>query len=107
MVMAIRCERVDSTVFSVELVNKRADGPAAKRFLPTGGSGNPPSDGAVPELTTIGPIGEAMVPQLAVREGAVFVRSITVVDDSIIARFSALITVPGPVIGNCGPLSSL
>ena len=54
----------------------------------------------------MGPIGEAIVPQSAVREGA-FVRSITPEDESVIARFSALITVPEPVIGNCGPLSSL
>ena len=55
----------------------------------------------------MGPIGEAMVPQSAVREGAAFVGSITLVDDSIIAWFSALIRVPEPVIGDCGPLSSL
>ena len=55
----------------------------------------------------MGPIGEAMVPQSAAREGAAFVRSITLVDDSIIAPFSALITVPEAVIGNCGPLSYL
>ena len=53
------------------------------------------------------PIGEAIVPQSAVRVGAAFVRSITLVVDSIIARFSALITFPEPVIGSCGPLSSL
>ena len=55
----------------------------------------------------MGPIGEAIVPQSAVREGAAFVRSITPVDESVIARFSALITVPEPVIGNCGPLIAL
>ena len=55
----------------------------------------------------MGSIYEAIVPQLAVREGAAFVRSITLVDDSIIARFSALRMVPGPVIGNGGRLSSL
>ena len=55
----------------------------------------------------MGPVGEAILPQSAVREGAAFVRSITLVDDSIIARFSALITVPEPVIGSCAPLSSL
>ena len=55
----------------------------------------------------MGPIGEAIVPQSAVREGAAFVRSITLVDESITARFSALITVPVPGIGDCGPLSSL
>ena len=55
----------------------------------------------------MGPIGEAIIPQSAVREGAAFVRSITPVDESIIARFSALITVPQPVIGNCGPFIAL
>ena len=82
-------------------------GPAVNRFLLTWGSGNPPSDGGVPESTTIEPIGEAIVPQSAVREGAALVRSITLVDGSIIARFSALIM--GSVLGkgNCGPLSSL
>ena len=55
----------------------------------------------------MGPIGEAIVPQLAVRKGAAFVASITPVDESVIARFSALITVPEPVIGNCGPLMPL
>ena len=55
----------------------------------------------------MGPIGEAIVPESGLCEGAAFVRSITLVDDSVIARFSALITVPEPVIGNCGPLSSL
>ena len=55
----------------------------------------------------MGPIGEAILPQSAVHEGAAFVRSITTVDESIIARFSALITVPEPVIGNCGPLIAL
>ena len=53
------------------------------------------------------PVGEAIVPQPAVREGAAFVRSITRIDESIIARFSALITVAEPVIGNWGPLISL
>ena len=55
----------------------------------------------------MGPIGEAIVPQLAVREDAVFVRSITLADDSIIARFSALTTVQEPVMGNCVRPSSL
>ena len=55
----------------------------------------------------MGPIGEAIVPKSAVREGAAFVRSITRVDESIIAQFSSLITVPKLVIGNCGPLISL
>ena len=55
----------------------------------------------------MGPIGETIVPQSAVREGAAFVRSITLVDGSIIARFSALITVLVPGPGNCGPLNSL
>ena len=82
-------------------------GPAANTFFLTRGSGNPPSYGGVPESTTMGPIGEAIVPQSAVREGAAFVRSITLVDDAIIARFSALITVPEPVIGSYGPPSSL
>ena len=67
-------------------------GRAANRFFLTWGSGNPRSDGAVPESTTMGPMGEAIVPLLAVREGAAFVRSITLVDGSIIAQFSALIT---------------
>ena len=55
----------------------------------------------------MGPTGEAIVPQSAVREGAAFVRSITPVDESITARFSALVTVPEPIIGNCGPLIAL
>ena len=55
----------------------------------------------------MGPIGEAIVPQSAVREDAALVRSITLVDFSIIARFSALITVSVSGKGNCGPLSSL
>ena len=82
-------------------------GPAANRFFLTWGSGNPPSDGGVSELTTMGPIGEAIVPQSAVHERAAFVRLITLVNCSTIARFWALITVPVPVIGNGGPLSSL
>ena len=60
-------------------------GPAADRFLLTQGSGNPPSDGGVPESTTMGPIGEAIVHQSAVRQGAAFVHLITLVDGSIIA----------------------
>ena len=55
----------------------------------------------------MGPIGEDIVPQSAVRVGAAFVRSITPVNESIIARFSALITVYEPAIGNCGPLIAL
>ena len=42
----------------------------------------------------MGFIGEAIVPQSAVREGAALVRSIISVDESIVARFSALITRP-------------
>ena len=82
-------------------------GPVANRFFLTWGSGNPPSDRGASEWTTMGPIEEAIVPQSAVREGAAFVRSITLADDSINARFSALINVPVPGKGNCGPLSSL
>ena len=55
----------------------------------------------------MGPIGEAIVPHSAVRKAAAFIRSFTLVDDRVIARFSALVTVPQPVIGNCGALSSL
>ena len=105
MAMRIRCERDDSTSFSIDLVNNRADAPCL--FFLTCGSGNPPRDREVPESTTMGPIGEAIASQSAVREGAAFVCSITPVDESIIARFSALITVPEPVIGNCGPLIPL
>ena len=82
-------------------------GPAANRFFPTWGSAYPPSGGGVAESTTMGPIGDATVPQLAVPEGAAFVRSIALVDGSIIAQFSALITVLVPGKGNCCPLSSL
>ena len=101
------CEGVDSTVLGVELVTIGLTGPAANRFFLTRGSGNTPSNRRVPESTTKGPIGEAIVPKWAVRDGASFVRSITLVDDSVIAQFAALITVPEPVVGNCGPLSSL
>ena len=38
-------------------------------------------------MTTMGPIGEAIVLQSAVREDAAFARSITRVDRLIIARF--------------------
>ena len=76
-------------------------GPAANRFFLTWGSGNPPSEGGVPESTTMGPVGGAIVSQSAVREGAAFVRSITLVDGSIVARFWALITVFVPGKGNC------
>ena len=82
-------------------------GPAANRFFLTWGSGNPPNDGGVSESTTMAPIGEAIVPQSAVRESVAFVRSITLVDGSIIARVLALIAVPVPRKGKCGPLSSL
>ena len=82
-------------------------GPAANRFFLTWGSGNPPSDGGVTESTTMGHIGEAIVPESAVHERAALVRSITLVDGSIIARFPVLITVPVPRIGDCGALSSL
>ena len=82
-------------------------GPAANRFFLICGYANPPSDGGVSESTRMGPIGEAIVPQSAVRQGAAFVRSITLVDGSIIARFSALTAVPVPGKGNCGPLSPL
>ena len=44
----------------------------------------------------MGPIGEAIVPQWAVREGAAVVRLITPVDESIISHFWALITVIEP-----------
>ena len=83
------------SVFGVELVNNRADGPCRKQVL-TWSSGNPPNNGGMSELTTMGPMGEAIVPQLAVREDAEFVRSITLVDGLIIARFSVLITVLVP-----------
>ena len=33
MAMGIRCERDDSTVFSVELVNNRSDGPCRKQVF--------------------------------------------------------------------------
>ena len=82
-------------------------GPAANRFFLNWGSGNAPSDGGVPESTTMAAVGEAIVLKSAVREGAAFVRSITQVDGPIIARFSALITVLVPGKGNCGPLRSL
>ena len=55
----------------------------------------------------MGPIGEAIVPGSGVRKGAAFVSPITPVVEWIIAGFSALITVPEPVIGNCGPLIAL
>ena len=42
MTMGIRCERADSTVFGVELVNNRADGPWRKQFLPDLGPWQPP-----------------------------------------------------------------
>ena len=60
-------------------------GPAANRFFLTWGSGNPPNDGGVSESTTMGPMGDDIVSQSAVREGAAFVHSITLVDGSIIA----------------------
>ena len=82
-------------------------GPAANRFFLTWGSGNPPSDGGVPESTPMGPVGEAIVPQSAVREGAALVRSMILVGGSIIAESSVLKTVPVPRTGDCGPLSSL
>ena len=107
MAMGIRCERTDSTVFSVELVNNRADGPCRKQVFSDLRLWLFPSNEGVPESTTMGPIGEAIVPKSAVRKDAAFVRSITTVDESIIARFSALIMVPEPVIGNCGPLIAL
>ena len=56
---------------------------------------------------TMGPTGEAIVPQLAGREAAAFVGSITLVNDSIIARFLAVMMVPVPEKGSYGPLSSL
>ena len=107
MAIVMRCERDDSTVFSVELVNNTADGPWRKQVFSDLRLWQPPSEGGVPESTSMGPIGEAIVPQSAVREGAVFLRSITTVDESIIARFSALITVPEPVKGNGGRLIAL
>ena len=60
-------------------------GHAANRFSLTRGSDNPHSDGGVTEWTTMGYIGEVIVPQSAVREVAAFVGSITLVDGSIIA----------------------
>ena len=107
MAMGIGCRRADSTVFHVEWSTIGFMGPATNRFFLTWGSGNPPSDRQVSESTTMGPIGEVIVPQSAVRQGAVFVRSLLLVDGYIIARFSGLITVPVPGRGNCGPLSSL
>ena len=80
MAMGIRCRRAYWTIFGVELVNTRADGPCLRW-----GSGNPPSEGGVSESTTMGPVGEAIVPQSAGGEGAAFVRSITLVDGSMIA----------------------
>ena len=71
-------------------------GPAANMFFWTWGCGNPPNDGGVSESTTMGPMGEAIVPQWATREGAAFVPSITPIDGSIIARFLVLMTVPVP-----------
>ena len=53
------------------------------------------------------PIDEAIVPQSAVREGSAFVRSINPVDESLTARFSALVTVLEPIIGDCGALIAL
>ena len=85
MTMGIRCERANSTVFGVELVNNRADGPCRKQIPPDRGSGNFPSDGGVSESTTTRPIGEALVLRSAAREGAAFVPSITLVVGSIIA----------------------
>ena len=82
-------------------------GPAANRFFLTWGFGDPPSNGGVSEPTTMGANGEAIVPQLTVTEGAASVRSIILVDGSIIARLGALATVPVPGKGNPGPLSSL
>ena len=55
----------------------------------------------------IGPIGEAILPEPARREGAAFVRSITLIDGSIIARFSVLIMVPVPCEGNASQFTSL
>ena len=55
----------------------------------------------------MGTIGEAIVPQSAVRERAAFLSSITPVDESTIAQFLVLVTVPEPVLGSCGPLISL
>ena len=107
MAMGIRREGEDLTVFSVELANNGADGPCRKQASSDLRLWQPPSDGGVPESTTIGPIGEAIVPESAVREGAAFVRSITPVDWSITSGFSALVTVPEPIIGNCGPLIAL
>ena len=80
-------------------------GLAANRYFLTWGSGNPPSDRGLSESTTI--VGEAIPSQSAVHEGTAFIRSITLVDGSIIARFSALITVPVSGKRNCGPLCSL
>ena len=85
----------------------RLMGTAENRLLLTWGSGNASSDGGVSEPTMMGPIDQANVLQSAVREDAAFVRSITLVDGSIIARFSALIMVFVHEKGNCGPLSSL
>ena len=55
----------------------------------------------------MGAIGEAIVPQSAMREGGAFVRSISLVDCSIIAEFPALITGSVHGISNCGAFSSL
>ena len=41
MPMGIRCERVDSTVFGVQLINNRADVPCRKTFFSDLGVGQP------------------------------------------------------------------
>ena len=82
-------------------------GPAGIKFFLTWGSCNTPSNGGVSESTTMEPTGEAIVPQLAVREGAAFVCSITLVDGSVVARLSELITIPAHGKGNGDPLRSL
>ena len=52
-------------------------------------------------------MGETIKPESAVPEDAAFVRSITLSDGSILAKFLAIITVPVPEKGKCGPLSCL
>ena len=107
MAVGVRCGRADSTLFVVQLVDNRADWPCPKQVLPTWRACSHRNDGRVSESATMGPMGEAIVPVSVLREGAAFVRSITLVDGSIIAQFSSLITVPMPGKGNCVPLSSL
>ena len=81
-------------------------GPAANRFCLTWGSGNLPNDGGVSESTTMGPIGDAIVPGSAEREGAACVTSIRRITSSSTAQFLALVAVPLRLEDDECPLSS-